>query len=75
MGRSIGKLLSGFNTEKASSPLTKSLPAGIKRGINFFVVTEEDMAQAGVYLGYFHADEIENPGTAFDGNGESTQVN
>jgi hypothetical protein len=74
MGRSIGKLLSGFNTEKASSPLTKSLLTGIKRGINFFVVTEEDLAQAGVYLGYFHADKIEHPGSTFDDSNESNQA-
>ena len=74
MARSVGKLLSGSSTERTSLPLTQSLLAGIKRGINFFVVTEEDLEQAGVYLGYFHADQIENPGTAIDGSNETNQV-
>ncbi len=75
MNRAVGKLLSGSSMEKASSPLTQSLLTGIKRGINFFVVTDEDLAQAGVYLGYFHADQIENPGTELEGNGESAELN
>jgi hypothetical protein len=74
MARSVGKLLSGSGTEKTSFPLTQSLLAGIKRGLNFFVVTDEDLEQAGVYLGYFHSDETKNPQSAIDENNESNQV-
>ncbi len=74
MARSVGKSLSGFIKGKASTPLTQSFLTGIKRGINFFLVTEEDLAQAGVYLGYFHADDMENTGNVRDGNGESAQM-
>jgi len=75
MARSLGELLSGSSREIASLPMTQSVLAGIKRGINFFVVTEEDLVQAGVDLGYSYSNEIEYPGTLIDGNGESTQGN
>lgn len=75
MARLVGKSLSSFIKGKASTPLTQSLLTGIKLGVNFFKVTDEDLAQAGVYLGYFHADETENTATSLDGNGESTQMN
>jgi len=32
------------------------------------------MAQAGVYLGYFHADQIENHGSTFDDSNDSSQT-
>lgn len=75
MARSLGKLLSGSSREIASLPLTQAVLTGIKRGINFFVVTEEDLVQAGVDFSYSHLNEIENPGTLIGGNGESAQGN
>ena len=75
MARSLGELLSGSSREIASLPLTQSLLAGIKRGVNFFVITEEDLMQAGVDFSYSHSNEIENPGTLIGGNGESAQSN
>lgn len=61
MDRSVSESTSNSENSIPKLPNSRSLLGGIKRMFNFFTISDEAMAQAGINLGYSHQSETENP--------------
>jgi len=64
MDRSVGESSSSSDRAASFLPFTQSLLGGIKRVIGFFVMSEDEMSQAGIDLGNSHVTETENQMTS-----------
>jgi hypothetical protein len=72
MDRSVGESTSNSDTSNTIMPFAQSLLGGIKRVIGFFVMSEDEMSQAGIDLGNSHVNDTEdrmNPPAEIDENG------
>ena len=61
MDTSVSESTSNSENSISTLPNSRSLLGGIKRMFNFFVISDEAMAQAGINLGYSHRSETDNP--------------
>ena len=70
MDRSVGESTSSSDRSDMVSPFTQSLLGGIKRVFRFFAMSEDELSQAGIDLGYSH---LSDEGNQTNSPGENKQ--